>query len=88
MKIKHFQGYGCVTVTRVKDSSCTLHVKVSGNHECGLYRNDEYDLFNWLVKRFDKSIADSLEWHRRQPKIVIEEGYENGVETCDYMFTY
>ena len=88
MKIKHFQGYGCVNATRVKDKNCTLHVKVTGNHECGLRRDDDYDLFNWLVKRFDKSIEDYSSFRKRQPKIEIREGYENGVETCDYMFTY
>ncbi len=88
MKIKHFQGYGSVTATKVKDSTCTLHVKVVGNHECGIRRDDEYDLFNWLVKKFDKSLPDYMTWHRKQPKIIINEGYENGVDTCDYLFTY
>ena len=88
MKIKHFQGYGCVNATKVKDNSCTLHVKVTGNHECGIHRDDEYDLYNWLVKRFDKSIPDATAWHRLRPQIEIVDGYESGVETCDYKFTY
>ena len=45
MKIKHWQGYGTVSATRIKDKSCTLHVLVTGNHEWGLRRDDLYDLY-------------------------------------------
>lgn len=56
MKIKHWQGYGTVSATRIKDKNCTLHIRLTGNHEWGLRRDDMYDLYNWLVKRFDKSV--------------------------------
>ena len=90
MKIKHFAGYGCVNAKRIKDPSCTLHVQIRGNHEWGIVRNDEYDLFNWLVKRFDKSIPDSLTFHRMFPKINVVPSWdaEAKEDVCDYMFTY
>lgn len=58
MKIKHFQGYGIVNAKKVskkvKEGVATLIIEVWGNHEWGIERNDVYDVFNWLVKRFDK----------------------------------
>ena len=59
-KIKHWQGYGTVKAGVVKDGSCTLHIRVEGNHEWGINCGewDEYRLFEWLVKRFDKTITD------------------------------
>lgn len=90
MKIKHWQGYGSVTATKVKDNTCKLHIRVVGNHEWGICRNDLYDLYNWLVKKFDKSIKDSTEWYRLYPTVEISEGYDyvNKVDVCDYCFNY
>ena len=90
MRIKHWQGYGCVNATKIKDNSCKLHVRVTGNHEWGLYRNDLYDLYNWLVKRFDKSIKDSTEWYKLYPTVEISNEYDyvNEVDVCDYLFNY
>ncbi len=88
MKIKHWQGYGTVTAQKIKDTGCTLHIRVSGNHEWGLRRDDEYDLFNWLVRKFDKTITNYLEWHRRRPIIEIREGWNTETDVCDYYFTY
>lgn len=91
MKIKHWQGYGTVSATKQKDKSCTLHVRVVGNHEWGLVREDLYDLYNWLVKRFDKSVPEYLTW-RRTADVHIVDGYMvvNGLDTevCDYYFRY
>lgn len=87
MRIKHWQGYGTVNAVRVKDKQCTLHIRVSGNHEWGLERDDVYDLYNWLVKRFDKSVPDYLQWHRTAI-VSVNDRYENGEEVCDYMFVY
>lgn len=87
-KIKHFQGYGTVQAVKIKDKSCTLHVKVIGNHECGLRRDDDYDLYNWLVKRFDKSFETYMDFREKRPQIEIEESIVNGVDVCDYRFTY
>lgn len=92
MKIKHWQGYGCVTAKKIAmtkfNDKTTLHIQVIGNHECGLHRDDEYDLFHWLVKRFDKSYITYMEWHKKYPQINITDGYQNNTETCDYIFTY
>ncbi len=88
MKIKHFQGYGSVNAVKVKDDTCTLHVKVTGNHEWGIRRDDLYDLFNWLVKKFDKTVTDHMSWHRLNPRVEITESISNGVDVCDYRFTY
>ena len=94
MKIKHWQGYGCVTARKCKDSNpFTLHIRVEGNHEWGIVRNDEYDLYNWLVRRFDKDVADYSEWHSSLPIIEVRPGFRSDpllgvIDTCDYYFTY
>lgn len=91
MKIKHWQGYGTVSAQKIKDKSCTLHIRVTGNHEWGLRRDDLYDLYNWLVRRFDKSVPDVYAW-LRSASVFINEGSTviDGldVDTCDYYFTY
>ena len=88
MKIKHWQGYGTVEAKKMPANGATLHIRVSGNHEWGLRRDDEYDLFNWLIKRFDKSIPDYATWHRMRPIIEIREGWNVETDYCDYYFTY
>ncbi len=93
MKIKHWAGYGCVNARKVKDGSCKLHIRIEGNHEQGLDRYDEYDLFNWLVIRFDKTVQDYLTWHRSRPIIEIRPGWRSDpvlgcIDICDYYFTY
>lgn len=88
MKIKHWQGYGTVEAKKMPANGATLHIRVSGNHEWGLRRDDEYDLFNWLIKRFDKSIPDYATWHRMRPIIEINEGWNVETDYCDYYFTY
>ena len=94
-KIKHWQGYGTVKAGVVKDGSCTLHIRVEGNHEQGIdvaERADPYDiLYRWLVKRFDKNAPDYWTW-ARSCNIQRINGYKriDGVdtETCDYYFYY
>ena len=100
MKIKHFTGYGSVNAVKVSKKNVTdtfgnekveLVVRVSGNHEWGLERNDAYDLYNWLIKRFDKSIGDFYDIYGGL-SYTMNDYYikENGldVECCDYKFTY
>ena len=91
MRIKHWQGYGTVSAKKLKDSNCTLHIQVVGNHEWGIRRDDIYDLYNWLVKRFDRSVPDVCHW-AREANVFIKEGSTiiNGLDTdtCDYYFTY
>lgn len=88
MKIKHWQGYGAVNAQKIRKSVgkgiTTLVVRVTGNHECGLRRDDNYDLSNWLIKRFDKTFTD----YRTIRSVNIRETEENGVEICEYTFTY
>lgn len=91
MKIKHFVGYGCVNATKVKDNTCKLHVKVTGNHEYGLgddHTWDDYLMYNWLVKRFDKKLKFEDLPYRRFNRISTNTGYENNTETCDFCFWY
>lgn len=96
MKIKHFSGYGLVTATKLSKTTITdmfgdkgtqLKVKVVGNHERGLERDDSYDLYNWLIKRFDKKVQD---YHRISIylRYTMKSYYENGVECCEYEFIY
>lgn len=100
MKIKHFQGYGCVEATKISDKSCTLHICVKGEHERGLERDDLYDLYHWLIQRFDKKLKDvpEIEWEVRT-KRMNEYGFEeycrpryeiNEVswKECHYKFWY
>ena len=92
MRIKHWAGYGCVSATKVKDA-CKLHIHVEGNHERGIVREDEYDLYNWLVRRFDKNVPEYAEWHRSRPIIEVKSCWRTDpklgtVDTCDYYFTY
>ena len=60
MKIKHWAGYGTVTAKKMPNDGATLHVRVRGDHECGIHR-DEWDasgLYRWLVQKFDKNAPD------------------------------
>lgn len=93
MKIKHWQGYGCVTAKKVSETlnkdpfygdTKTMLIRVSGNHECGIERNDKYDVFNWLLKRFDKTATS----YRQIKDIRTDCRIENGTDVCDYFITY
>lgn len=86
MKLRHFAGYGTITATRIRSKYCTLAVRVEGDHERGLVRNDEYDLYNWLVRRFDKSVPDYPTWHRLHPTVIIRQVPD--AKAVEYYFTY
>jgi len=94
MRIKHWQGYGTVEAKRIPDKSCTLHIRVIGNHEYGINCGewDEYRLYYWLIKRFDRKVAPYSEWRLTADRVHIEEGSTivNGLDTdtCDYYFYY
>lgn len=93
MRIKHWAGYGCVNARKVKDPCVTLHIKVEGDHEQGLVRDDDYALYNWLIRRFDKDVQDYPYWIRNNPIIEIKPGWRRDlnlgvIDTCDYYFTY
>ena len=84
MKIKHYQGYGTVQAKKINKTGNCLKVTVWGNHEYGLIRDDKYDVFNWLVKRFDKVHKDC-----RDISSMAISSYSkkiDGIDTdfCDY----
>lgn len=90
MKIKHFAGYGSVNATRVGkimkrlDGCYNICIRVEGNHEWGLLRKDYYDIFNWLLKKFDKGVAS----YQQIVNVETSYGDNNGVEYCNYYITY
>lgn len=90
MKIKHYQGYGSVNAKKisrtVENSIVSLHIKVTGNHEWGIHRDDTYDVANWLIKRFDKQFDD----YRSIISLRLEDGYDTDKheDTCDYFIKY
>ena len=88
MKIRHWQGYGTVNAKKVSSSDNTLVIEVWGNHEWGLERNGMYDVFNWLVKRFDKSHED----YREMLDMKIDDFYVKDervdVEHCRYTIRF
>lgn len=91
-KIKHWAGYGTVQAERVKDPSCKLHIRVVGNHECGLSTWAD-TAYGWLVHRFDKSAPQYFNFQTMF--VDVREGftetpntYGNYTETCDFLFTY
>jgi len=90
MRIKHWQGYGVVNAVRTKDKNFSLCVTVSGNHEWGLYRNDMYDLFRWLIQKFDKEWKDKpyTEFAKLRPEVYIARWDYEGEEHCQYKFRY
>ena len=89
MVLKHWQGYGRVKATKISNIKTTsgvrvLTIKVQGNHEWGLERDDTYDLYNWLVRRFAKDCKD----YTAIKEYGYTSGYENGEDTCTYTFKY
>ena len=44
MKIKHWQGYGCVNMKVLLNTPKKVIIEVYGNHEYGLKRYDKYDI--------------------------------------------
>lgn len=93
MKIKHWQGYGCVAATKLKKTQVVedheiycIVIKVSGNHECGLVREgDNYTIKKWLLDRFEKGIDVDT---RDIKYDVIDVGIENGTEFAVYSIWY
>lgn len=94
MKIKHWQGYGSVNATKVSSTTCTdmygnklkkVIIKVKGNHEWGIARQDIYDCVNWLLKHFVKGVTVKDIYNMSlNDYYVTENGID--VEVCDYTF--
>lgn len=94
MKIKHWQGYGCVeakktSVTTFKDDYDRkfkkIVISVKGNHEWGLENTYMWSAVDWLLKKFIKGITHSSVYNYSFNDYYVK---ENGldVEHCDYTF--
>lgn len=93
MRIKHFAGYGSVQAKKVSKTNAgnnktKLVIEVTGNHECGLVRDDIYDVRRWLFNKFEKNFNGN----DYDISMLIEDDYvnENGlnVEVATYTFVY
>lgn len=94
MKIRHWSGYGTVSAVKINDGT-KLHIRVTGDHERGLWIDlqDTYLLYQWLVKRFDRSAPPYEAWMRSVPLIDADEGWCKApdgsiVDKVDYYFMY
>lgn len=79
-KIKHWQGYGTVEMEVVKKTSKEVIVRVSGDHEYGVARNDVYDAKHWLL---DKVIRNN----NIDAYDLIFHCNHIGCEECEYYFS-
>ena len=97
MRIKHFAGYGSVEAKKVSKTTFTneyeekktkLVVRVKGNHECGLVRDDIYDVKRWLFDKFEKNFLGKD--YEISMSVVDDYVKENGldVEVAVYTFVY
>jgi len=97
MRIKHYAGYGSVEAKKVSKTTLTneygekkvkLVVRVKGNHECGLVRDDIYDVKHWLFDKFEKNFLG--EYDEISMSVVDDYVNENGldVEVAVYTFVY
>lgn len=99
MKIKHFAGYGFVEAEKVSYREYEKYgellkeivIRVTGDHEWGLEREDTYDVYHWLLVKFDKKVKpysltliENLEiqdYFKEQPD-------HSFIEVADYIITY
>ena len=93
MKIKHFSGYGIVNATKINniktgENTRQITIKVTGNHERGLYRNDWYDVYNWLVKRFCKDCKNYNSIYHVNIRSDYSQISELDAEICLYTIDY
>lgn len=96
MKIKHFAGYGSVNAKLIENKIgfsefreiSVAHIKVWGNHERGIYREDYYDIFNWLCKRFVKECTNYIKIIAIKIDCSSEKINGEHTEVCDYFIAY
>lgn len=88
MKIKHWQGYGTVQARKLSSTADTLVVEVWGNHEWGLERDDKMDVFDWLVRRFDKKHTDWTDIEDLELHDYYEKEGGCDVEHCRYVIRF
>jgi hypothetical protein len=97
MRVKHFMGYGSVEVKKVSKTSIVngygenktkLVLRVKGNHECGLVRNDIYDVRSWIFNKFEKNFKgdDYAIYMDVKDDYIKENGLD--VEVAIYTFVY
>ena len=97
MRVKHFMGYGSVEVKKVSKTSIVngygenktkLVLRVKGNHECGLVRNDIYDVRSWIFNKFEKNFKgdDYAIYMDVKDDYIKEDGLD--VEVAIYTFVY
>ena len=86
MRIKHYQGYGIVQARNIKDKKygSDLHIQVTGNHEWGLVREDVYDVYHWLVKKFNKEIESTF---KEKAEEITKSTNKNIIYTVKYKAT-
>ena len=97
MRVKHFAGYGSVEVKKESKTTFTneygekktkMVLQVKGNHECGLVRNDIYDVKRWIFDKFEKNFTGN----DYDIAMTVQGDYikENGldVEVATYTFIY
>ena len=97
MRVKHFMGYGSVEVKKISkkpivngygESKTELVLRVKGNHEWGLVRNDIYDVRRWIFDRFEKNFKkDDYEIDMEVKSDYIRENGHD-VEVATYTFVY
>jgi len=97
MRVKHFSGYGSVEVKKVSkntfknewgETKTKMVLRVKGNHECGLVRNDIYDVKRWIFDKFEKNFKG--EYFKIDMNVVNDYVKEDGldVEVAVYTFVY
>ena len=97
MRVKHFAGYGSVEVKKVYKTPITndygekktkLVLRVKGNHEWGLVRDDIYDVRLWLFDKFEKNFdGDDYDIDMEiDSDHIKEDGVD--VEVATYTFVY
>ena len=96
MRIKHWQGYGHIEAKKIekktRDGRTFIAIKLKGNHEYGLHRDDIYDIAHWLLPKFSKEFKDGQKSYYDIEYMQLTDGYEkdeNGyVDTCLYEIQY
>lgn len=97
MRLKHWQGYGIVNATKISDIKKTddvygqsfgeLRIRVKGNHEWGLETDDDYTIYHWLVKRFNRSINYNDIIDVKPHSYYFKDG-NSYLDVCDYTILY
>ena len=97
MRVKHFMGYGSVEVKKVSkkpiingygENKTKMVLRVKGNHEYGLVREDIYNVKRWIFDKFEKNFKGN----DYDIAMTVQDDYikENGldVEVATYTFVY